>query len=96
MSHYFDQNGEPISLEEWSDLIQKQKKGLAKTSWSDGTGRFVSTVWLGLDHGFGMGDPLIFETMAFGFEEEHMRRYSTKEEALKGHDEMVEMLRSKL
>jgi hypothetical protein len=31
----------------------------------------VSTVWLGNDHGFGFGPPLIFETMVFEIAESH-------------------------
>ena len=51
---------------------------------------WVSTVFLGLDHSFGSGPPLLFETMAFmgehGFEQD---RYSTWEEAEQGHKNMV-------
>ena len=49
-------------------------------------GKFVSTVWLGLDHNYGEGEPLIFETMVFASKNDRgdldMNRYSTKEEAL--------------
>ena len=54
-------------------------------------GEVVSTVWLGLDHGFLLGRPLIFETMIMtrtsfrGYQ----RRYSTEEEALAGHERTV-------
>lgn len=58
-------------------------------------GKFVSTVWLGLDYSY-FGEahgPLIFETMVFPkrgeFGELDMDRYSTEEEALIGHAEMV-------
>ncbi|KKL98871.1 hypothetical protein LCGC14_1820150 [marine sediment metagenome] len=51
----------------------------------------VSTVFLGLDHSFGEGPPLIFETMVFSQtnDEQDMNRYSTLEEAKAGHAEMV-------
>ncbi len=46
----------------------------------------VSTVWLGLDHQFGDGPPLIFETMIFGGPHDQAQwRYSTKQEAKEGH-----------
>ena len=46
----------------------------------------VSTVFLGLDHQFGSGPPLLFETMIFGGEHnEYQERYSTWEEAEAGH-----------
>ena len=58
------------------------------------SGYFVSTVFLGVDHSFGFSKrPLLFETMVFKSEESlsdvDMSRYSTWEEAEKGHKEMV-------
>ena len=53
----------------------------------------VSTVFLGLDHSFGNGKPLLFETMVFGGEyDQHTERYSTYEEAEKGHDEVINLI----
>ena len=50
----------------------------------------VSTVFLGLDHGFGHGPPLLFESMAFvGHDSISCERYSTWDEAVAGHDRMV-------
>jgi hypothetical protein len=50
----------------------------------------VSTVFLGLDHSFGDGPPLLFETMAFvAGEEQGCERSSTWEEAEAGHRRMV-------
>lgn len=46
----------------------------------------VSTVFLGLDHAFGYGPPLLFETMIFGGKhDEYQERYSTWDEAEAGH-----------
>lgn len=52
----------------------------------------ISTVDLGLDHSFGIGEPLYYETMIFGLndEYEYMERYSTQEEAIKGHIKAIE------
>ena len=54
---------------------------------------FVSTVWLGINHNFfhENGDyPIIFETMIFDENGDEVggntERYSTEEEALKGHE----------
>ncbi len=52
----------------------------------------VSTVWLGLDHGWFSDRPLIFETMVFEHGlifEDLMCRYSTVAEAQRGHIMMV-------
>jgi len=56
----------------------------------------VSTVWLGLDHQWGDGPPLIFETMVFGGRgklADAQQRYATREQALAGHAEMVRAVR---
>lgn len=50
----------------------------------------VSTAFLGLDHNFGHGAPLLFETMVFGGPlDGESDRYSTKAEALAGHAAIV-------
>lgn len=54
----------------------------------------VSTVFLGLDHGFG-GTPLLFETMVFGGKlDGEQERYSTWDEAEASHKAMVERVRA--
>ncbi len=46
----------------------------------------VSTVHLGLDHAWGCGPPLIFETMVFGGEhDQECWRYSNLADAREGH-----------
>lgn len=45
----------------------------------------VSTVFLGLDHNFGGGPPLLFETCVFGLEDNFMERYTTMAQARAGH-----------
>jgi hypothetical protein len=56
--------------------------------------KWVSTVWLGLDYSHdNSGLPLIFETMVFpkkgDWSDLDCERYSTEEEAIKGHENMV-------
>jgi len=56
----------------------------------------VSTVWLGINHQFQSGPPLIFETMVFGPGPEIdgcFGRWSTELEALIGHEEIVQQVR---
>lgn len=88
---YYDLQGHPISFEEYIELSSLGKKRIAKT---DLPNRYwVSTVWLGMDHSFGEGPPLIFESMVFkgeDFTDQDCERYSTEEEALAGHQVMVE------
>lgn len=54
----------------------------------------ISTVFLGLDHNFGDGAPLLFETMIFGgVHDQYQDRYSTWQEAEAGHKKAVAMVR---
>ena len=54
----------------------------------------VSTVFLGLDHSFGGGPPVLFETMIFGGEhDEDMWRYNTWEQAETGHAKAVQLVK---
>lgn len=51
----------------------------------------VSTVFLGIDHSFGRGEPKLFETMTFGGEYDHeIERCSTWEQAELTHKFAVE------
>lgn len=46
----------------------------------------ISTVFLGLDHAFGRGEPRLFETMIFGGPlDETQDRYATRQAAINGH-----------
>lgn len=95
MSLYFDRQGQPMSLAEWRADMETADRTVAKTE----VGSFlVSTVWLGLNHGFGGGPPIIFETMVFEAERggdglreclDWQERYSTEAEALEGHARAV-------
>lgn len=50
----------------------------------------VSTVFLGLDHNFRGGDPILFETMIFGgARDQEQERYHTWDEAAEGHERIV-------
>lgn len=72
----------------WGKDFENQK--LKRVAYTDIPGKgHVSTVWIGLDHSFGDGPPLIFESMFFGEGDEDQERYSTESEALAGHERMV-------
>jgi hypothetical protein len=50
----------------------------------------VSTVFIGIDHGFGRGPPLLFETMLFvNGVEQGCEHYCTWDEAETGHARWV-------
>jgi hypothetical protein len=57
----------------------------------------VSTVFLGLNHGFNDGPPLWFETMAFGLEDDKLQeRCETYEQAEQQHAKMLAQVKAKL
>lgn len=61
----------------------------------------VSTVFLGLDHNWGGGPPLVFETMVFGSEvgdelDQYQERYPTLESAMAGHERAVAAVQAQL
>lgn len=97
MSEYYILNADHSvtktgSLEEWARTFEGGERSVARTEVSPGV--IVSTVFLGVDHSFGHGLPLLFETMIFrnGNGEEQWR-YSTWEEAEAGHAKAVEEAR---
>lgn len=57
----------------------------------------VSTVFLGIDHAWGGGEPILFESMVFGGPHSDWQdRYHTWAEAEAGHRRIVENLRAGL
>jgi hypothetical protein len=89
---YFDRQGKPMGLWEWAAIMES---GQDRHVADDMVGLVrVSTVWLGLNHNWGEGPPLIFETMVFGgVHDEDQWRYPTEAAALAGHDQVVTMVR---
>lgn len=86
MSRYYDRNGEPIDMMTWARSFFENDDA-KRVALTEHDGVSVSTVWLGLDHQYGDGPPLIFETMIFGGDhDEYQWRYSTEAEALVGHE----------
>lgn len=57
----------------------------------------VSTVDLGLDHSFGFGPPLYYETMIFVKGDSmncYCNRYTTEEQAREGHENILKLLKN--
>lgn len=84
----------PVAVDDlfaWGNWIEKHDRRVNQTRIGDVR---VSTVFLGLDHNFGNGKPLLFETMIFGGNRDsYQERYSTWKEAEKGHREAVKLVR---
>ena len=94
--YVLDKDGRtPVACElmTWAQAFETRKGSVdpwrvASTTILDSV--HVSTVFLGLDHQYGDGPPLLFETMIFGGDLDGWQdRYSTWEEAEAGHAKAV-------
>jgi hypothetical protein len=97
-SPYFDRQGQRINLARWVELYEGYDyRRVAETTVEP---YWISTVWLGIDHGWGEASPLIFETMVFAPDDTELgpeiecRRYGTEAAALAGHEETVVLVRA--
>ena len=84
---FYDKEGNPIAdTLDGARLFEDREYRIVKQEilWWGG---WLSTVWLGLDHGWGGERPLIFESMLFFGRRSDLdcRRSSTLEEARQGH-----------
>jgi hypothetical protein len=99
MIEYYDMDGNPMSHEEWIAAYERtDERHVVQQFIGD---YWVSTTWLGLDHNWGDGPPLIFETMVFqavdkeviSWEDLLCERYSTEKEAIRGHMDIVRWIK---
>lgn len=101
---YYGRDGEPISFAAFAALFEDPDYKVVqqdRLTYRDPDDVLVSTVWLGLDHGFGASDaPLIFETLVFAPDDfplqDHMERYFTEQEAQAGHLDILDRVRALL
>lgn len=94
MGEYYILDGhkvKDVNLMTWAKWFETNDRHVADEKIGDVR---ISTIFLGLDHSFGSGPPLLFETMVFGGPlDQEMDRYSTREEAEKGHKEMIDKVK---
>lgn len=92
---YYDKQGKVITdLLEWARLFEDKNYQVVSRYKDERV--IISTVWLGIDHNWGNGPPLIFETMVFARSKDidpkfHnlQWRWTTEEEAKKNHEIIV-------
>jgi hypothetical protein len=94
---YILRGKEPVRcprLTKWGQWFEKERIPIGRDQVGEAR---VSTIFLGLDHGW-MEDgkpPVLFETMIFGGEhDDEQYRYTTWDEARAAHVHLVEQLRS--
>lgn len=94
--YVLDAKGNPVvetDLLTWAAWADTANRAVAKTQVSEEV--MVSTVFLGTDHQLGEGPALLYETMIFGGPEDGFQaKYSTREAALKGHEEAVRLAKA--
>ena len=92
MNHYILKDKEPVEVDlmGWAKWFESADRKVAK----DMIGKVeVSTVFLGLDHGYN-GRIELFETMIFGGKHnDEMWRYATWDEAETGHSDAVNLVK---
>lgn len=101
--YILDINGNPkpvFDVMEWTDWIEDSKNTNIALDWfREPTNLYISTEFTGTDrYPFGQGPPILFKTMVFdddGSWEDLCKEYSTKEEALAGHAEIMKYLTGK-
>ena len=85
-----DENNEPVPSDGMgaAQFIELGRRSVAQDDVGDA---HLSTVFLCLDHSMGRpGGPILYESMWFGGPNDgDQRRYRTREEALAGHQEML-------
>lgn len=94
---WYDRAGNSITVEQYRalqsfDAPEKREAAIRVAETFVGDQR-ISTVWLGLDHAFIGGPPMIFETLVFP-DCDICQRYSTETQALAGHDQIVAQVRA--
>lgn len=79
-------------MREWAHWFERTDRHIAATEVAEGVR--VSTVFLGVDHGWGDTAPVLFETMVFGgLLDGEIERYTTYHAAEQGHEAMIERVR---
>lgn len=107
MKYYIlNEKGEPVGsdLSEWAHWMERNWMGLRlvgnhQFKWSGGDVG-ISTIFLGLNHQYGNGPPLLWETMVFGggedLDQDQRRCGGNREQAEAMHMAVVAMVKQKL
>lgn len=107
--YILDSEHRPVPTTDWDEYarwMQEHKYGprranfknhpddMTRVGWTEIRCIEVSTVFLGMDHGWGDGPPILFETMVFGGPwDSDCERYCTWVEAEAGHAATVAKIR---
>ncbi len=99
MGNYILVDKKPVEAEllEWAKFFEQKDSRRVCLDKFKNDSITVSTVFLGIDHNWGEGPPILFETMIFGgalgvHYDEYQDRYCTWEEAEEGHVNAIKII----
>ena len=98
MWYTLDNNNKPIAATSITEAAKWLDENLErKVVKQDYVGDvWVSTVFLGLDHAWNSDIPVLWETMIFGGEhDQYQERYTSYEDAVKGHQTALNLIINK-
>lgn len=83
-------------ISEWGKWFgQTYKDGTHWIANSKLRGMTISTIFLGIDHGFSLGPPILFETMIFGgYYNDYQERCCTYDQAMAQHVRVVQLVKN--
>lgn len=92
--YILNEHGEPVEcpdLNTWARWMENMDaRRLCRTAFDGGD---VSTVFLGTDHAFTPGPPVLWETMVFGGPHDgYQDRYTSRRDAERGHWHVLGMV----
>ncbi len=98
MNYILDDKGKPIpepDLLTRAHWFEKAERQVCKDIVGDST---ISTVFLGIDHSFQPGTPILWETMVFGgaLDQEQDRCSGSREQAEAMHARMIDKVKGAL
>jgi hypothetical protein len=93
-TYILDSAGQPLQekdIQKWGAWFQVHTKERIVAETEKGKAK-VLTIFLGLDHNFGQGEPILFETRIInGIHDGYNDRYTTRGAAEAGHKEAVRL-----
>lgn len=90
---YILDDGKPLKVDDvlmWAQWFGTAERVVAADNVGDAR---ILTVFLGFNHNWGFGDPILWETIIVGGQHgQHQTRYSSLEDAVAGHAEALARL----
>ena len=90
---YILKDGQPVKCDDLMEWAQWYETADRKIAYAEKNGVRVDTIFLSLDHNWGPGEPILFETRVFGGKyDQELERYETIESARLGHADMCRLV----